>query len=70
MGPVSLLIQEQAVAGLVVTHTLRVDSQLQEEETLDSQLKSFWELESLGQPTQVFLGTRVAWTADSSLSGN
>ena len=47
-GPVSLLAQEQAVAGLVVTHTLRVDSQLQEEETLDSRLKSFWELESLG----------------------
>lgn len=47
-GPVSLLTQEQAMAGLVVTHALRVDSQLQEEETLDSRLKSFWELESLG----------------------
>ena len=47
-GPVSLLNQDEAMTGFFVSHTLRVDRQLEEGETLDKQLKSFWELESLG----------------------
>ena len=38
----------QCLANLVTTHVLRVDVREQENMSLDEQLRSFWELESLG----------------------
>ena len=46
-GPVDSQEETTELACLITTHSLRVDC-LPESEKLDAQLRSFWELESLG----------------------
>ena len=49
-GPAEQLAQEDTIVNLVSTHILRVDSQTMpiENQDLDTRLKTFWDLESLG----------------------
>lgn len=47
-GPVSAEELTHCSANLVTTHALRVDVQLGEPDGLEEQLRSFWDLESLG----------------------
>ena len=47
-GPVSACDLTQCSTNLIATHVLRADTQPTETEGLDAQLRSFWELESLG----------------------
>ena len=47
-GPTQATSPLQCSANLVTTHVLRVDAQQDETVGLDEQLRSFWELESLG----------------------
>ena len=47
-GPALASSHSQCLANLVSMHVLRVDVREQENMSLDEQLRSFWELESLG----------------------
>ena len=51
--------------NLTTPHVLRVDTQPQEPKTLDEQLRSFWELESLGiQPEEKTLYDEFYYSCD------
>ena len=47
-GPVSAQDSEQCSMNLTTTYVLRADTQMPETISLEAQLRSFWELESLG----------------------
>lgn len=47
-GPTSSRELTRSSTNLVTTHVLRVDAQPSEQESLEKQLQSFWDLESLG----------------------
>ena len=47
-GPTLATSLSQCSANLVTTHVLQVDTQQEETVGLDEQLRSFWDLESLG----------------------
>ena len=49
-GPISTLGQNDMSLSLL-THTLHINAQPSEAQTLDNTMKSFWELESFGIPT-------------------
>jgi hypothetical protein len=52
-GPTSARASVHRSVNLTTTHVLRVEAQPTEPKTLDEQLRSFWELESLGvQPEE------------------
>lgn len=48
IGTCDALKGPQASTALITTHTLRIDTREDEASQLDNQLKSFWDLETLG----------------------
>lgn len=49
-GPIT--VPDTYIAHGLMTHTLHIDNQLSETGALDQTMKSFWELESFGIPTE------------------
>ena len=47
-GPTDMTTQDSSSVNVVTSHTLRVDTHLPIEEGLDSTLRRFWDLESIG----------------------
>ena len=47
-GPTGIPEEQVTLANIVISHTLRIDSELEVGERLDAMLSKFWEVETLG----------------------